>query len=118
MFAFNDEGNVETETFSNGFSNSISYSDTSTVITGSNGLTTTYNSNAFGEITEYLLSLNGNDKSYTYSYDGKGNIKTISHSISTLSNRVTCFMKSQLKKLRRERMMLKAIQKKYSEDNQ
>ncbi len=78
VFAFDDEGRAERETYANGLTRDFTYSDNQTIISGSNGINITYNLNAFGEIEEYKLQNGENNKNYSYTYDSNGNITTIS----------------------------------------
>ena len=78
VFTFDEDGRAKKETYSNGLVRDFTYSDNQTVITGSNGITITYNLNSFGEVAEYKLQNGENDKSYSYTYDSDGNITTIS----------------------------------------
>ncbi|PHU37002.1 fibronectin type III domain-containing protein, partial [Agathobacter ruminis] len=77
-FSYNKSGEATKETYANGLTNEISHTEDQTIITGSNGLTTTYQKNGFGEITSYHLETDNLDQDYTYTYDAKGNILSVS----------------------------------------
>ena len=78
VFTFDEDGRAKKETYSNGLVRDFTYSTNQTVISGSNGITVTYNLNSFGEVAEYKLQNGENDKNYSYTYDSDGNITTIS----------------------------------------
>ena len=78
VFKFGKDGKIEKETFANGLVRNFAYTSNQTVVTGSNGVTATYNMNAFGEVSEYKLQNGENNKSYSYTYDSDGNITSIS----------------------------------------
>ena len=78
VFTFDEDGRAKKETYSNGLIRDFSYTSNQTVISGSNGITITYNLNSFGEVAEYKLQNGENDKNYSYTYDSNGNITTIS----------------------------------------
>lgn len=77
VFKFGKDGKIEKETFANGLVRNFAYASTQTVVTGSNGVTETYNMNAFGEVSEYKLQNGESNKSYSYTYDSDGNITSI-----------------------------------------
>ena len=78
VFTFDEDGRAKKETYSNGLVRDFTYSTNQTVISGSNGITVTYNLNSFGEVAEYKLQNGENNKDYSYTYDSDGNITTIS----------------------------------------
>ncbi len=78
LYTFDKDGKIEKETFANGLVRNFAYTSNQTVVTGSNGVTATYNMNAFGEVSEYKLQNGENNKSYSYTYDSDGNITSIS----------------------------------------
>ena len=78
LYTFDKDGRTKKETYSNGFTKDFTYALNQTVVTGSNGVTATYNMNAFGEVSEYKLQNGESNKSYSYTYDSDGNIITIS----------------------------------------
>ena len=78
VFAFDEEGRAEKETYANGLIRDFTYTSNQTVIAGSHGITATYNLNSFGEVTEYKLQNGENNKNYSYTYNSDGNITSIS----------------------------------------
>ena len=78
VFTFDEDGRAKKETYSNGLVRDFTYTSNQTVISGSNGITVTYNLNSFGEVAEYKLQNGENNKDYSYTYDSNGNITTIS----------------------------------------
>ena len=78
LYTFDKDGKIEKETFANGLVRNFAYTSNQTVVTGSNGVTATYNMNAFGEVSEYKLQNGESNKSYSYTYDSDGNITSIS----------------------------------------
>ena len=78
VFKFGKDGKIEKETFANGLVRNFVYTSNQTVVTGSNGVTATYNMNAFGEVSEYKLQNGERNKSHSYTYDSDGNITSIS----------------------------------------
>ncbi len=78
VFTFNKDGKTAREVYSGGFTRNYTHNTNQTVVTGSNGITLTYNLNAFGEVTEYKLQNGESNKSYSYTYDSDGNITSIS----------------------------------------
>ena len=78
VFTFDKEDKVTKEAYSNGLIRDFSYDSNQTAISGSNGITVTYNLNSFGEVIEYRLQNGENNKDYSYTYDSNGNITTIS----------------------------------------
>ena len=78
LYTFDKDGKIEKETFANGLVRNFAYTSNQTVVTGSNGVTATYNMNAFGEVSEYKLQNGERNKSYSYTYDSDGNITSIS----------------------------------------
>ena len=78
LYTFDKDGKAKKETYSNDFTKDFTYTLNQTVVTGSNGVTATYNMNAFGEVSEYKLQNGENNKSYSYTYDSDGNITSIS----------------------------------------
>ena len=77
VFTFDEDDRAKKETYSNGLVRDFSYTSNQTVISGSNGITVTYNLNSFGEVAEYKLQNGENNKDYSYTYDSDGNITTI-----------------------------------------
>ena len=78
VFTFDKDGKTKKETYVNGLVRDFTHTSNQTVIAGSNGITLTYNLNAFGEVAEYKLQNGENNKNYSYTYDSNGNIITIS----------------------------------------
>lgn len=78
VFTFDEDDRAKKETYSNGFIRDFTYTSNQTVISGSNGITVTYNLNSLGEVAEYKLQNGENNKEYSYTYDSAGNITTIS----------------------------------------
>ncbi len=78
VFTFDKDGKTKKETYANGLTRDYTHNTNQTIITGSNGMTLTYNLNAFGEVEEYKLQNGENNKNYSYAYDSDGNITTIS----------------------------------------
>ena len=78
VFTFDEDGRAKKETYQGGLVRDFTYTSNQTVISGSNGITVTYNLNSFGEVAEYKLLNGENNKDYSYTYDSDGNITTIS----------------------------------------
>ena len=78
VFTFDKDGKTTREVYSNGLTRDYTHNTNQTIIAGSNGITLTYNLNAFGEVAEYKLQNGENNKNYSYTYDSNGNIITIS----------------------------------------
>ncbi len=95
VFTFDEDGRAKKETYSNGLVRDFTYASNQTVISGSNGITITYNLNSFGEVTEYKLQNGENNKNYSYTYDSDGNITSISLN-GSLQQTFTCNSSNEL----------------------